>query len=964
MKKINTLLLLLLISIPLLANEEIPTKRIIVKFNENSKYLNLLSENNVNQLEEFYIFFKNNKIRPLISENTMTALHNKAFERNKNNNYTQAAQNHLYSLLSSISRIFLIEYSSGAEENIIVGKLKNNPEIEYAEILPERNLFFKPNDTDIDKQYYLNLTQCFDAWDLLNNESVPLVAIVDTGVDYYHEDLASNIFTNLGETGIDNNGVDKRVNGIDDDGNGFIDDYRGWDFVSSDEENGDNDPKPGNPHGTHVAGIVGGIVNNAIGIAGTAFNVRLLPVKIGSDNSNSTSTDKSYEGILYAASMGADVINCSWGGPIRSNAENEIIQTATALGSLVVAAAGNDNSEVYYYPASYPDVISVAYTDESDFRSNYSNYNYSVDVSAPGVSIYSTLPNNSYGYMDGTSMAAPVVSGIAAMVRNKYPELSPVQVIEHIKNNTDNIDEKNPFYNGVLGTGRVNAFKSLSNDIKKSIIVKDYYAVDINDDSLLLPGEEVNVYFNFLNVLKAVGNARVEASAISFYEVEFTNTNLELGTLMSMEEKSFSTPISFIVPTEVDFNYVIYLKIKIYDYDQLINTEYIPINVNPNYKTMSGNNISVTFNSIGNLAYNDYPSNNQGDGFNYKSSMDLLYEGSLLVARSEKRISNVARGSNQNFKDESFKTYERFDIKNPGDIAAFEGYSSFKDKKIKEDAGVDVIQKVYQFNDAGREDFIILCYDIINSSESNTDSIYVGLFFDWDIGPSGLYNFVNFDFNYGFGYIRNIRDTTLPWIGVNMLSANNINFFAIDNDGWEPGNPGIYDGFSNSKKWYMMTDGISRKKSNVTDVSMLISAGPIRLNIGDTANVAFSIFCGKNLNELRYIDTIVRRTAIENKIADGSFEPLPRKLIISSVTPNPVQEGSITIKYEINNNAYINLDIYDSFGNLVKNIFSWDYQRIGRYEYQFNTDYLSHGAYLIVLRNAFTSTSYFFVKCR
>lgn len=963
MKKFNLLIVLLLIYTPLIANEENFTKRIIVKFSENSKYLNLLNDKNENQLEEFYIFFKNHKVKPLISENTMTALYKKANEREKNNNHIQATQNQIYSKLMSIFRIFLIEYSSNVDESIIIGKLMNNPEIEYAELVPERKLLYTPNDAEIDKQYYLNLTKCYYAWDIINNSSIPLVAIVDTGIDYNHEDLAANIYINSGETGIDKSGVDKRVNKIDDDENGFIDDYRGWDFASSDSEDGDNDPKPGNPHGTHVAGIVGGIVNNGIGIAGTGFNVKLLPVKIGSDNSSSTVTDKSFEAILYAASFGADIINCSWGGPVRSYAENEMIETATMLGSLVVAAAGNDNSEVYYYPASYYGVLSVASTDEEDYRSFFSNYNYSVDVTAPGSSVYSTFPNNSYGYSDGTSMAAPIVSGIAAMLRNKHNELTPLQVIEHIKNNADNIDDLNPFYKGVLGTGRVNAFKTLDNDIQKSIIIKGFYAVDNTNDSVLLPNEQVNVYFTFLNVLKAVGDARVEATAVSFYPVEFVNTNLELGSLMSLEEKSYSNPISFVIPNDVAFNYVIYLKLKIYEYEQLINTEYIPLTVNPNYVTMNGNNISVTFNSIGNLAYNDYPTNKQGDGFNYKNIRDLLYEGSLMVARSKKRISNVARGDNPNYKDKSFETYERFIIKNPGDTAAFEGRAFFKDKKADEDAGVDILQKVYQFDEEGKKDFIILSYDIINNSESNSDSIYVGLFFDWDIGPSGLYNFVNFDSYYGFGYIRNVR-YSLPWIGVNLLSSNNLNFFAIDNDGWIPGNPGIYDGFSNSEKWIMMTDGISRRQSEVTDASMVLSAGPIKLKVGDTAKVAFSIFCGNNLDELRYFDTIARRTAIEYNIADGSFAPLPRKLIISSVAPNPVQDGIININYEINNNAYINLDIYDSFGNLVTNIFSWNYQRIGRYKYQFNTDYLSQGAYFVVLRNAFTSTTYSFIKCK
>lgn len=952
----------LLFSSFLFVKAETQSKEIIIKFTENSKYLALLSQSN--QIEELNVFFENHKIKPLVPENILTALYKRAKSNKKSKNLSLASENQIYSKLASISRIFIVEFSSAASENLIVKKLSNNPNIEYAEPLPERKLLFVPNDSSIDKQYYLNLTQCFEAWDLLDSGDPPLVAIVDTGIDYNHEDLAANIYTNPGESGLDEKGRDKRFNGIDDDENGFIDDYRGWDFISSTNENGDNDPKPGNPHGTHVAGIVAAVANNGIGIAGVSNNARLLPVKIGPDDANSISTQKSYQGILYAASLGADIINCSWGGPHHSASEHEIVEIATALGSLIVGAAGNESSESYYYPASYPEVLSVASTDESDYLSQFSNYNYAVDLTAPGSSIYSTLPNNQYAFLDGTSMATPIASGIAAMVSSKFPELNPIQIKEHIKNNTDNIEEQNPFYAGVIGTGRINALKALSNDVGQSIILKSYSAVDTDKDGDFLPGDEINIYLTFQNILKALDNARVEASAVSRYKVDFTNANLELGSLMTLEEKSYSEPISFIVPSDVDFNYIIYVKLNIYEYEQLINSEYIPVSLNPSYKTMRGNNISLTFNSVGNLAYNDYPLNIQGEGFNYKDSKDMLFEGSLLVARSRKRISNVARGDNQFLKDNSFDIVEHFEIEERKENSCYEGAASFKDRKTENDAGVDVSQKVYQFYDEGKEDFIILRYDIFNKSESPTDSIFTGLFLDWDIGPSGLYNYASFDSYYGFGYARNIEIDTLPWVGVNMLSSYNLSYFAIDNDGRGLGNPGIYDGFSNYEKWFMLSEGITRKKTNVTDISMVIGAGPIKLNIGDSASVAFSIFCGNSLEELRKKDSIIRRTAIDAKIADGSFEPLPRKTIISSVVPNPVQSGDIAINYEINDNSYINLDLYDVYGNLVKNFFSWSNHKTGRYQYIYNTDYLSQGAYLIVLRTAYTIDSYFFIKCK
>jgi thermitase len=250
------------------------------------------------------------------------------------------------------------------------------------------------------------------AWDLTTGGPVT-VAIPDTGIDYTHPDLARNVWSNHHEV----------PNGIDDDHNGFVDDLHGVDFV-----HGDSDPMDDSGHGTHVAGIVGARGDNHRGTTGVDWKVRLMPVKF-LDANGEGDTAGAAQAINYAVANGARVINASWTVPEQSRALSEAIQNASQHGVLVVAAAGNDGRPLAtspQFPASYdfPNVISVAASDEHDRLANFSNYGPKVDLAAPGNSIYSTVPRgvnaSGYEYYSGTSMATPFVTGAAALYLARY----------------------------------------------------------------------------------------------------------------------------------------------------------------------------------------------------------------------------------------------------------------------------------------------------------------------------------------------------------------------------------------------------------------------------------------------------------------------------------------------------------------------------------------------------------------
>ncbi|MCS6882728.1 MAG: S8 family serine peptidase [Oscillochloridaceae bacterium] len=275
-----------------------------------------------------------------------------------------------------------------------------------------------------------------DAWDITRGNPNVIIAVIDTGADLNHPDLAANFLPRGAED---------------------------WDFA----DGSDPSPDDADGHGTHVAGTAAG-VDNTTGVIGVAPNCRIMPLRV---NLTAGMNQNRADAINFVASHAVAnpsrryVINCSW----RMNGDHagvhNAIQNAVSNSVVVCFAAGNANVDIDVtpqYPAVYPEVIAVAATDNRDVRASFSNYGTKVDVSAPGVNIYSTYPDDSYAYLSGTSMASPHVAGLAALIWSRNPTLSNAQVRAIIESTCDNIDAKNPGYAGKLGKGRINAFKALS----------------------------------------------------------------------------------------------------------------------------------------------------------------------------------------------------------------------------------------------------------------------------------------------------------------------------------------------------------------------------------------------------------------------------------------------------------------------------------------------------------------------
>ena len=344
---------------------------------------------------------------------------------------------------------------------------QDDPDVAYAEPNYYRYATATPDDTFFGRLWGLHNTgqqvngtigtpdadiDAPEAWDTQTGRSAVVVAVLDTGADWNHEDLSANIWNN----------DDELEDGTDTDANGCIDDIRGWDFV-----NGDNDPDDdhvGTYHGTHVSGTIGAEGDNGIGVSGVNWSVSIMPLKILDGNGDGFVSDEILA-IDYAIVNGANIINASFSGGSESQPEYDAIIDARDAGVLFVAAAGNDgtdNGDIPAYPASYDldNIVAVAATNQNDGLAWFSNYGAtSVDVASPGVNIYSTIAGDTYQYSSGTSMAAPHVAGLAALIWADNAGFTYDQVKERMLNGVDVL----PALTGdILMAGRINANNSIN----------------------------------------------------------------------------------------------------------------------------------------------------------------------------------------------------------------------------------------------------------------------------------------------------------------------------------------------------------------------------------------------------------------------------------------------------------------------------------------------------------------------
>jgi uncharacterized repeat protein (TIGR02543 family) len=423
---------------------------------------------------------------------------------------------------STDGTIMLLTLNESGEDKVLsaIETLESNPQILYAEPDYVVKAEAVPDDTYYKKYLYgMEKISAPEAWDTTTGSKDIVIGIIDTGIDYTHEDLAANMWVNEDE--IPNNG-------IDDDNDGYIDDYYGWNFAYN-----TSDPMDDNYHGTHVASTAGAVGNNGTGVAGVSWNVSLMAIKV-LDSDGSGYTSNIILGIEYAGQMGVYITNNSYSTTSYSQAEKDVINKYSDR--LFVAAAGNSGVNNNYtpdYPASFDcdNIISVAASDADDKCADFSNYGLgTVDIFAPGDSILGAYPGNKYALLDGTSMASPHVAGAAALIKSVHPDYTTEQLKEAILEQSDKIPDLAPY---VKYGARLNVAKALE-------------SVEYSDiESLTLNAEETTI--------KTHERIKLAADPVPFNvenkDVEWTSSDESIATVsdsgsVQAQEKEGSTVIT------------------------------------------------------------------------------------------------------------------------------------------------------------------------------------------------------------------------------------------------------------------------------------------------------------------------------------------------------------------------------------------------------------------------------------
>lgn len=759
---------------------------------------------------------------------------------------------------TDLSRYLKVTHNGSESVADFINRLYATGHFDLVEpVYKERQLLI-PNDPAIGSQYYLNRVNAPQAWDVTTGDPTIVIAIVDTGGDLDHPDLQQNIF-------IDPNDP---TDGLDNDGDGYIDNNRGWDFSGSDASLvgtpgfvGDNDPSvySGNrfAHGTMVAGCASAATNDGVGISGIGFNTKLMFTKHYSDNQPDNSNAYSsnlYEGVLYAATHGAKIINCSWGNPNASIIAQEIINYVTLdLGCLVVAAAGNSDTENPLYPAAYENVLAVASSDQNDARSWFSSYGRFVDIIAPGSDIYTTTFNDDYKTDSGTSLSAPIVSGAAALVWAQHPEMTSLQIAELLRVSADeSIYDFNGGFRNKLGSGRLDIAKALT--FQSPAIRATNQAMFTTSGEEPGPGESAALTFTFTNYLETTSSLTVTLSCASpFVTLDEKTLNIgALGTNESVNNLNHPFRISFAadIPIDVPIEALLTFSDGTYQDEQLIHLTL------PSIVDINENNILTSIIASGRIGYTNTSIGTSGSGFVY-DDQQLLFEMGVMMGTSSSVLQDNVRGIGGVY-NQDFIPISKIKKNTPGHRSLSEVTGSFQ-----ADDGPEVTYTTMVWDNEPYQDFVIIEYKIKNATSSPMTDFYMGVFADWDVELSGASDKASWDSETRMGYVSSAQPSFAPLAGIQVLTGTP-NYYAIDNDHTLPGNSfGLYDGFTKQEKFAALSSGTSKTNAGGTsggDVSHVVGAGPFSIAPSEEITVAFALH-GSNsleglLNSAKHADTV------------------------------------------------------------------------------------------------------------
>lgn len=895
----------LFLTIPTRAQEVVPG-RIMVKFDAGSASLRMKSGNDMDL--PFRLFGVTDRI-PVMAPGAGRLLKG-------------------VPLPDDLERTYEIRYLADLDPELVASKIRQIPGVAYAEPLHVLRTQYVPNDSlhgrsgqDFHAQHRIEA-----GWDLSQGSPDVVVAIVDSGVDYTHPDLAGKLWRNPSP------GLAATLSPLF---TQIANDTIGWNFWDSGPITAPvqtADPRPnGSSHGTHVAGLAAADTDNRIGISGSGFRSRYMAVRAGGTVADPTSIGFGYQGILYAALNGADVINCSFGGTTYSQFGADIVAFATSLGSLVVGAAGNTGTETSFYPASFPEVLSIGSVTSTGNRSLFSSHGFDLDLMTRGNNLLSTVPNGAYALNTGTSMAAPVAAGIAALVRHRNPTWSPARVRHQMRASADPaIYAQNSTLADKLGMGALDAFAALDRPLPGIAVESAVFAGPTG--TKLGIGESGTLSVRIRNHgADAVSLAVTPSPALAGLTVG-GGSAIAVGTLS--ESDTITLTMSVRIEPGFDLGRDPLVKLTFADpatgYADFRMIRYEGLLVD----TLDVNRWTTTFAANGTIGFSDAFSGTGGIGaIPQPLSESILYEAGLMVSVQTdggEFVINQVRGSNSI--ESHFRPTEPFIVREPGPVSSADGGSAFTSTGFPNAPRLDVAFETFAFDTPAVDRVVFLRYAVTNASSEVLRQARVGLYADWDIGDYED-NAVAYSAEDSILYAFSPSETdTYPFAAIAHMGRVG-SAFAIDNgyDGptdslrfgtYFSSGSTLFNGFTRQEKAWALRAGTAFTSVDSSDVGMVTASGPYTIQPGQTIIAGFILAYGETLDILRSQVAAARAMRLFQVSTFGGTEDgppwidRPTRVALLPNYPNPFNP-STTIRFTLPEAVPVRIEIFDAIGRRV-----------------------------------------------
>ncbi len=870
-------------------------------------------------------------------------------------------------ILDDLSRTFTIKISETDRTLELVRRLNALPGIVYAEPFYNYELTDFPNDPNIGEggHDYFEYHGFFDAWNISQSSEEIVIAIVDSGVLYTHEDLRNGLWRNP-----DPGRASYVFNQVENDTIGWNFWQSGNVFIGEEPVQNNNPIGDFSDHGTFVAGLAAADTDNGIGIAGAGFNASYMAVKVGGTREFPRNVPFGPYGVLYAAINGADIINCSFGSTNFSFFFEDIINAATEMGSLIIAAAGNNNNDVPFFPASYDNVLSVGaeFGDLSSRKATFSSYGYFVDVFAVGQSILSTtftFNENTGNYTEfyrrssGTSFAAPIVSGLAALIRHKYPDWSPGRVAAQIRATAKSIENQNLPYRTKMGNGSIQAYEALTNP-QPGIVMREFEIVNQFGRKATV-GEQANVRITLKNVGESTPEIRLELSGLEG-QVRLNQALKSVGRLENGDTEVVEFPIEFLEQTDPELAPV--LRLGMEDSDNYRDFAILPF-FDFDYDVVESNDFLLSIGSDGTIAYRATQEAFGGEGMLDLFLRSLIFEASFMVGVQPENFMYVmdnTRSITERNSDFEPKRWFRYAPE------AGKGFTQFESINEEKYPGLVVRKEIFDGNTVGVPNTLFFRYLIINDGDQDIRALYPGMFINWQIPPFSE-NKVKYIPSDSLQIVHSSQEgspfVTLAHMG-NIASA-----LAIDNSSSQTlasassredslrfgiyyDNSGMgFDGFTDAEKRLALRAGLEKPDQDTSDVSTLSSSGPYQLRVGEQIVVGFILSYAQQeqalINQIRNARAADLFEVSPPGESVHTKEPvdIPNEIALFPPYPNPFNPLT-QINYYLDGVYDVRISVYDILGRQVKTLMQ-NRQTEGFYTIPFDASNLASGQYIILL---------------